>query len=59
MAQARATEAATDELTPRRRSLLDRLRNWKDQASWRVFFNTFWKFIYGVAIKQWSWRTTL
>jgi DNA-directed RNA polymerase specialized sigma24 family protein len=24
----------------------------EDQASWRDFFNTYWKFIYGVAIKS-------
>ncbi|MCW5551622.1 MAG: hypothetical protein KIS67_05575 [Verrucomicrobiae bacterium] len=43
---------ARSELLPTRRSLLDRLRNWEDQASWRDFFNTYWKFIYGVAIKS-------
>ncbi len=47
-----ATKTANDELLPTRRSLLDRLRNWEDQASWRDFFNTYWKFIYGVAIKS-------
>ena len=52
MAQPRATEATKDELLPTRRSLLDRLRNWEDQASWRDFFNTYWKFIYGVAVKS-------
>ena len=52
MAQPRATEASKDELLPTRRSLLDRLRNWEDQASWRDFFNTYWKFIYGVAVKS-------
>lgn len=41
-----------EELLPTRRSLLDRLRNWEDQASWRDFFNTYWKFIYSVAIKS-------
>jgi len=44
--------ADREELLPTRRSLLDRLRNWEDQASWRDFFNTYWKFIYGVAIKS-------
>lgn len=39
-------------MLPTRRSLLDRLRNWEDQASWRDFFNTYWKFIYGVAVKS-------
>ena len=41
-----------EELLPTRRSLLDRLRNWEDQASWQDFFNTYWKFIYGVAIRS-------
>lgn len=41
-----------DELLPTRRSLLDRLRDWEDQASWREFFNTYWKFIYSVALKS-------
>lgn len=41
-----------EKMLPTRRSLLDRLRNWEDQASWRDFFNTYWKFIYGVAIKS-------
>ncbi len=41
-----------EELLPTRASLLDRLRDWEDQASWREFFNTYWKFIYGVAIKS-------
>jgi RNA polymerase sigma-70 factor (ECF subfamily) len=47
-----AIRTENDELLPTRRSLLDRLRNWEDQASWRDFFNTYWKFIYGVAIKS-------
>jgi RNA polymerase sigma-70 factor (ECF subfamily) len=41
-----------DELLPTRRSLLDRLRNWEDQASWREFFDTYWKFIYSMAIRS-------
>jgi RNA polymerase sigma-70 factor (ECF subfamily) len=32
-------------------SLLSRLRNLDDQASWQDFFNTYWKLIYGVALK--------
>ena len=41
-----------ERLLPTRRSLLGRLRNWEDQESWREFFNTYWKFIYGVAIRS-------
>ncbi|MBI2928560.1 MAG: sigma-70 family RNA polymerase sigma factor [Verrucomicrobia bacterium] len=40
-----------DELIPTRSSLLSRLKDWDDQESWRDFFNTYWKLIYGVAIK--------
>src|SRR3974390_584223 len=35
-----------DELIPTRKSLLSRLKNWDDQESWRVFFETYWKLIY-------------
>lgn len=41
-----------DELLPTRRSLLDRLKNWEDQTSWREFFDTYWKFIYSMAIRS-------
>jgi RNA polymerase sigma factor (sigma-70 family) len=34
-----------------RHSLLKRLRNWGDQASWQDFFDIYWKFIYGLARK--------
>jgi len=40
-----------DDLIPTRWSLLDRLKNWEDQESWRDFFNTYWKLIYSVALK--------
>lgn len=40
-----------DELIPTRRSLLGRLKNWGDNESWRDFFNTYWKLIYGAALK--------
>jgi len=36
---------------PTRRSLLSRLKDRNDQESWRVFFDTYWRFIYGAAIK--------
>jgi len=41
-----------DEWLPTRRSLLGRLKNWEDHESWREFFSTYWKLIYGVAIKS-------
>ena len=34
-----------------RQSLLERLRNWDDGPSWKDFFDTYWKLIYGVARK--------
>jgi len=39
------------ELIPTRRTLLSRLKQWDDQESWRDFFNTYWKLIYGVALR--------
>jgi RNA polymerase sigma factor (sigma-70 family) len=39
------------DLLPTRWSLLSRLKNWDDQASWQDFFNTYWQLIYGVAMK--------
>ncbi len=40
-----------DEFLPTRRSLLIRLRNWDDQESWRNFFDTYSRLIYGFARK--------
>ena len=40
-----------EELIPTRASLLERLKNWDDSASWKDFFYTYWKLIYGVARK--------
>jgi RNA polymerase sigma-70 factor (ECF subfamily) len=40
-----------DELIPTRASLIQRLKNWQDQSSWQDFFDTYWRLIYGVAIK--------
>jgi RNA polymerase sigma-70 factor (ECF subfamily) len=34
-----------------RHSLLARLKDWGDQASWQDFFDTYWQLIYNVAIK--------
>src|SRR6266446_2667738 len=41
-----------NELLPTRQSLVSRLRQWDDQESWQEFFSTYWKLIYGVAIKS-------
>jgi RNA polymerase sigma factor (sigma-70 family) len=35
-----------------RTTLIKRLKNWQDQASWQDFFDTYWKLIFGVAIKS-------
>ena len=40
-----------DEFIPTRTSLLERLKRWDDQESWRDFFNTYWRLIYGAAVK--------
>jgi RNA polymerase sigma factor (sigma-70 family) len=41
----------SEELIPTRDSLLNRLKDWRDDASWRDFFNTYWRLVYGVALK--------
>ena len=41
-----------DELLATRWTLIERLKNWDDQESWRQFFETYWRLIYGVAIKS-------
>jgi RNA polymerase sigma-70 factor (ECF subfamily) len=38
-----------EELIPTQRSLIDRMKKWRDEASWRQFFDTYWKLIYSVA----------
>jgi hypothetical protein len=40
------------ESLPTRRSLLSRLRNIGDDASWYTFFETYWRLIYNVARKS-------
>jgi RNA polymerase sigma-70 factor (ECF subfamily) len=42
----------TDEFIPTRQSLLSRLKDWHDEQSWKAFFETYWKLIYGVARKS-------
>ena len=39
------------ELIPTRATLIERLKNWQDQASWLEFFEIDWKLIYCVARK--------
>jgi RNA polymerase sigma-70 factor (ECF subfamily) len=40
-----------DELIPTRATLIHRLKDWQDQASWQEFFDTYWRLIYRVAIQ--------
>jgi RNA polymerase sigma-70 factor (ECF subfamily) len=40
-----------DEPIPTRQSLLGRLKDWNDQESWQVFFDTYWRLIYNTAVK--------
>jgi RNA polymerase sigma-70 factor (ECF subfamily) len=41
-----------NELIRTRTTLIRRLKNWQDQASWQAFFDTYWKLIYGYAVKS-------
>jgi len=41
-----------DELISTRTTLLERLRDWKDDSSWREFFDIYSRLIRGVAIKK-------
>ena len=47
----RARTHADDPLQVTRHSLVERLVNLEDQARWQEFFETYWRFIYGVARK--------
>ena len=40
-----------DEIIPTRESLLGRLKDWRDEESWREFFNIYRKLIFSMAIK--------
>jgi RNA polymerase sigma factor (sigma-70 family) len=46
-----STGRSADEFLPTRNSLLSRLKNWDDQEGWRDFFDTYWKFLYCIAVK--------
>jgi RNA polymerase sigma-70 factor (ECF subfamily) len=45
-------ENPNDELMRTRTTLINRLKDWQDQASWQAFFDTYWKLIYSVAVKS-------
>ena len=40
------------DLIPKRASLLGRLKDWEDNTSWRDFFDTYWRLIYGFALQR-------
>jgi len=42
----------SEDWVPTRQSLLNRLKHWDDADSWRDFFNTYGRLIYGFAIKS-------
>jgi RNA polymerase sigma factor (sigma-70 family) len=42
----------SEEFLPTRQSLLERLKNLEDQASWQTFFDRYWRLIYSVARKS-------
>ena len=48
----RQPDGCPEDLIPTRRSLLNRLKNWEDNESWRSFFDTYWKLIYGFATRR-------
>lgn len=41
----------SDQSIPTRESLLNRLKDWRDQESWQDFFDTYWRLIFNVAVK--------
>lgn len=45
------TITTSEQLVATRYSLLSRLQDWGDNESWRVFFDTYWRLIYSVALK--------
>lgn len=40
------------DLIPTRATLLKRLKDWKDDASWQDFFDTYWRIIYDFGLKN-------
>jgi RNA polymerase sigma-70 factor (ECF subfamily) len=45
------TTTTSENFAATRYSLLSRLQDWGDNESWRVFFDTYWRLIYSVALK--------
>src|SRR5438874_12803907 len=42
---------ARSNMIPTRWTLIQRLKKWDDEESWREFFDTYWKLVYGTALK--------
>ena len=45
-------DSCEEDLIPTRKSLLGRLKDWRDKESWGDFFNTYWKLIYNFAVQR-------
>jgi RNA polymerase sigma factor (sigma-70 family) len=41
-----------DQWLPTRMTLIERLKDWQDQASWQQFFDTYWKVIHSFALRS-------
>jgi RNA polymerase sigma-70 factor (ECF subfamily) len=41
-----------EDLIPTRGSLLSRLKDWRDNESWRDFFDTYWRLIYNFSLRS-------
>jgi len=52
MIQSPPADDCPPDLIPTRASLLGRLKDWDDNASWHDFFETYWKLIYGFALQR-------
>ena len=52
MSPERNTDDCPSDLIPTRKSLLGRLKDFEDNASWRDFFDTYWRLIYGFATQR-------
>lgn len=52
MSQRDQSDECPEDLIPTRASLLGRLKDWEDKESWRTFFDTYWRLIYGFAIQR-------
>jgi RNA polymerase sigma factor (sigma-70 family) len=42
----------SDDSIQTRTTLLERLKDWRDNPSWQEFFNTYWKLIYSFAVRS-------